>query len=350
MPLSLIIFFEFIIFRDKIINACIKVYHLLHQIKSATASRLISALFGIHPDQLSLQVWLLIITNATMNIKYESVPHQNNRYNIKKEFFYNVQVPWHVHLEYELAYIHVANGTKHVGSCFDLIQKDEVLLLGPYLPHNWQINKRETESSDYQIIIHFADNIFGPDFFEQSPFTPISELLKKSELGVCFRNETALYVKEQMSKMLEMNEFDRDIELLRLLNYLASAPHKTQLSHYAFRSNRNEERVQRMNKVFKYITINFKENISLQEIADIANMTPQAFCKYFKERAQKTLTEFINEVRISHACKMLYSDEYSTSQICYDSGFNCPSNFNRQFKKIVKMTPMEFKKKIKKEI
>lgn len=281
-----------------------------------------------------------------MNIKYESIPKKDNRYNLKKEFFHSVQVPWHVHLEYELAYIHVTNGTKHVGSHFDLLQKDEVLLLGPYLPHNWQVNKKEIGSTDYQIIIHFSDSIFGQDFFELFPFTAINELLQKSELGVCFKDDVALNVKEKMEQMLQMNEFDRDIELLKLLNYLTLAPNRSQLSYYGFRNTHNEERVQRMNKVFKYITINYKENISLQEIADIANMTPQAFCKYFKERTQKTLTEFINEVRISHACKMLYSDEYSIVQVCYDSGFNSPTNFNRQFKKTVKMTPLEFRKKV----
>jgi len=281
-----------------------------------------------------------------MNIKYESIPKKNSRYNLKKEFFHNVQVPWHVHLEYELAYIHITNGTKHVGSYFDLLQKDEVLLLGPYLPHNWQVNKKEIGSTDYQIIIHFSDNIFGQDFFDLYPFTIINDLLKKSELGVCFKDEVALIVKEQMEQMLQMDEFERDIELLKLLNYLAISPNKTQLSYYGFRNTHNEEKVQRMNKVFKYITINYKENISLQEIADIASMTPQAFCKYFRERTQKTLTEFINEVRISHACKMLYSEEYSIEQVCYDSGFNSPSNFNRQFKKTVQMTPLEFRKKV----
>lgn len=281
-----------------------------------------------------------------MNIKYESIPKKNSRYNLKKEFFHNVQVPWHVHLEYELAYIHITNGTKHVGSHFDLLQKDEVLLLGPYLPHNWQVNKKEIGSTDYQIIIHFSDNIFGQDFFDLYPFTTINDLLKKSELGVCFKDEVALIAKEQMEQMLQMDEFERDIELLKLLNYLAISPNKTQLSYYGFRNTHNEEKVQRMNKVFKYITINYKENISLQEIADIASMTPQAFCKYFRERTQKTLTEFINEVRISHACKMLYSEEYSIEQVCYDSGFNSPSNFNRQFKKTVQMPPLEFRKKV----
>lgn len=281
-----------------------------------------------------------------MNIKYESIPKKNSRYNLKKEFFHNVQVPWHVHLEYELAYIHITNGTKHVGSHFDLLQKDEVLLLGPYLPHNWQVNKKEIGSTDYQIIIHFSDNIFGQDFFDLYPFTTINDLLKKSELGVCFKDEVALIAKEQMEQMLQMDEFERDIELLKLLNYLAISPNKTQLSYYGFRNTHNEEKVQRMNKVFKYITINYKENISLEEIADIASMTPQAFCKYFRERTQKTLTEFINEVRISHACKMLYSEEYSIEQVCYDSGFNSPSNFNRQFKKTVQMTPLEFRKKV----
>ena len=144
--------------------------------------------------------------------------------------------------------------------------------------------------------------------------------------------------------MLHMKEFDRSMALLELLQRLSAKEH-TVLSSYGFNNVLNEEKVKRMNKVFKYITINYKENISLEDIGGIANMTPQAFCKYFKERTHKTFIEFVNEVRIGHACKLLFEDNYNILQICYESGFNNLSNFNRQCKKGINMAPGEYRKK-----
>ena len=149
----------------------------------------------------------------------------------------------------------------------------------------------------------------------------------------------------EMEAMLHMKEFDRSIALLMLLQKLAAAEYSV-LSSYGFSNVLNEEKVKRMNKVFKYITINYKENITLESIAEIAHMTPQAFCKYFKERTHKTFIEFVNEVRIGHACKLLFEDNYNILQICYESGFNNLSNFNRQFKKITGTSPIEYRKKV----
>ncbi|MEG2061528.1 MAG: AraC family transcriptional regulator [Alistipes sp.] len=283
-----------------------------------------------------------------MNPKYEQVPLQKSLYNIKEEFFYNVQVPWHIHLEYELVFIRMDNGIKHVGSHFGGINGAEVLLLGPNLPHNWLVNKKSTNDNtdtDYQVVIHFPKDIFGPEFFELTPFTEINELLKKSELGLCFKDAETPNIGKEMEAMLRMKEFDRSMALLHLLQRLSMQEY-TQLSSYGFNNILNEQKVKRMNKVFKYITINYKENISLEDIAEIANMTPQAFCKYFKERTHKTFMEFVNEVRIGHACKLLYEDNFNIMQVCYESGFNNLSNFNRQFKKFTNLSPVEYRKQV----
>ena len=283
-----------------------------------------------------------------MNPKYEQVPLLKSLYNIKKEFFYTVHVPWHIHLEYEIVFISMDNGIKHVGSYFGNIHGTEVLLLGPNLPHNWLINKRTASTdtyTDYQLVIHFPKDVFGTGFFDLAPFADINELLKKAELGLSFKGKETVAIGREMEAMLHMKEFDRSIALLMLLQKLAAAEYSV-LSSYGFSNVLNEEKVKRMNKVFKYITINYKENITLESIAEIAHMTPQAFCKYFKERTHKTFIEFVNEVRIGHACKLLFEDNYNILQICYESGFNNLSNFNRQFKKITGTSPIEYRKKV----
>lgn len=283
-----------------------------------------------------------------MKPKYEQVPLVKSLYNIKKEYFYDVHVPWHIHLEYELVFIRMDNGIKHVGSHFGSISGSEILLLGPNLPHNWLVNTRSEAAigkSDYQVVIHFPKHVFGTGFFDLAPFAQINELLKKAEAGLSFRDAETPQIGREMETMLPMKEFDRSLALLALLQRLA-AKECTPLSSYGFNYVMNEEKVKRMNRVFQYITDNYKETISLEEIAGVANMTPQAFCKYFKERTHKTFIEFVNEVRIGHACKLLFEDNYNILQICYESGFNNLSNFNRQFKKFTSLSPIEYRKKV----
>lgn len=284
-----------------------------------------------------------------MRVKYEQIPLQRTLYNIKKEFFYNIQVPWHIHREYELVLVQMNNGIKHIGSHFGPINGAEILLLGPNLPHNWLVNKKSSASdtdSDYQLVIHFPRDVFGIGFFELVPFTEINALLKKSEQGLCFKGPDIEKIGLEVESMFQMNEFERSMTLLRLLQRLSEQIDCEVLSTYGFTNVLNEEKVKRMNKVFKYITLNYKENISLKDIASVANMTPQAFCNYFKERTRRTFIEFVNEVRIGHACKLLFEDNYNILQICYESGFNNLSNFNRQFKKITSMSPIEYRKRV----
>ena len=285
-------------------------------------------------------------------LKYENIPRKQSLFNIKKEFFYNVIVPWHVHVEYELVFLNMAAGSKHIGSTFGRIEGKEVLLIGPYLPHNWQ-NTRVTssgggiEDNDYQICIHFDENAFGQGFFDLAPFYSIKELLMQAEYGLSFEGDAVVQVGSMMEEMLLMDDFEKSMALLRLLRFLADGHAYRRMSTFGFRNTDNEEKVIRMNKVFKYININYKEHITLRDLAEVASMVPQSFCSYFKERTGKSPMEFINEVRISHACKMLHVEEYSIERICYDTGFSSLSNFNRQFKHTTGLSPSAFRASIR---
>lgn len=289
-----------------------------------------------------------------MAIKYESIPKNKGVFNIKRELFNDVTVPWHVHAEYELTYISMASGSKHIGSHFNIIDSDEVLLVGPYLPHNWQRTRndpdfRDNHYTDYQICIHFDADLFGKEFFELSPFQGIKELLKKAEYGLSFKGESIGHIRETMSNMLGMNEFDKCISLLSLLRYLAGLSNQKTLSTYGFRDKDNAEKANRMDNVIQYITDNCNKEITLKDLSQIANMTPQAFCAYFRNRTGKSPKAFINEVRIANACMMLYNEQASILSICYSTGFNTLCNFNRQFKKVTGVSPLTFRKRIRNE-
>ena len=283
---------------------------------------------------------------------YEQVPFKTP-FVLKKEFFHDVNVPWHIHPEYELTFIHIGKGIEHVGSYVGNIDQMGLVFLGPNLPHNWYINKNfNTLDGDgnYQVVIQFSKDVFGDSFFDIQPFKDICALLKKAELGMSFHFSDIAEFGSIMESMLQMNDFDKSITLLRILYKLASTNDYKVLSSFGFNEVLNENNIKRMNKILQYITLNFKENITLNEIANVANMTPQAFCKYFKERTHKTFVEFVNEVRIGYACRLLFEDNYNILQICYECGFSNLSNFNRQFKKIINVSPIGYKKKVNAEI
>ena len=109
----------------------------------------------------------------------------------------------------------------------------------------------------------------------------------------------------------------------------------------------NSEDRDRIETIFRYVIKNFSEKIFLEEIADLISLTPESFCRYFKSRTSKVFSSFVNEVRIGNACRMIIDNKEPITQICYASGFNYLSNFNRQFKKIKGMTPSEFQRKYK---
>jgi AraC-like DNA-binding protein len=150
-----------------------------------------------------------------------------------------------------------------------------------------------------------------------------------------------------MNEIIHLRGMNRLISLLNLLNSLADSPDYELLSNpdLSWENNKDSDR---LNKVFDYLMTHFTENIQLEEVAELANMSYSGFCRYFKNRTKKTFSHFVNEIRIGYACKRLMeSDITSISNVCFECGFNNLTNFNEQFKKIVKVTPHQFKRQNK---
>ena len=157
--------------------------------------------------------------------------------------------------------------------------------------------------------------------------------------------DTAERMTELMHSMLSVTDFDRVLTLLNLLNIMSNTSEFKLLSSEGYTNSMKETETDRMNRVHTYVMKNFREKISLDEVAAIANMSPSSFSRYFKVHANKTFSDFLTEIRIGYSCKLLTNQKMSVSQICYDSGFNTLSNFNRQFKEVTHYSPLEYRKK-----
>jgi AraC-like DNA-binding protein len=148
-----------------------------------------------------------------------------------------------------------------------------------------------------------------------------------------------------MSELLRAKDFDSVLRLLNILNVLAHTSQYQLLSTAGYTNSLKETDTERMNNVHAYVMENFREKITLEQVAGIANMSPTSFSRYFKTHSNKTFSEFLTEIRIGYSCKLLVEKKTNISQACYDSGFHTLSNFNRQFKSLTSHTPQEYKKK-----
>lgn len=257
---------------------------------------------------------------------------------------------WHYHPEYELVLILKSEGTRFIGDHIESFTPGEVILVGKNLPHMWQntddyYNTKSNLSAE-AIAIHFNENSFGNDFFKLPEMRKVSHLLQRASRGVQFLGEIKNKVATLIEEMLNQSELNKLIHFLKILELLSDIKEKDMrlLSSASFTST-TLHKDQREGQVFSFILNNFKNKVCLEEVADIAHMSPSAFSRYFKQINGKNFVQFLNEIRVGQACKMLAENSISVTEACYNSGFNNLSNFNKQFKSITKLSPKEYKMK-----
>ena len=179
-----------------------------------------------------------------------------------------------------------------------------------------------------------------PEFYE------INKFLNETKRGIQFVNKTHQTLLKLIQELPYQVGMKRFLLLLTILDIMSTSNDILYLSSPNYKSLiLNSEDKDRMEIIFQYVIQNYPDKILLREIASLVNLTPHSFCRYFKSRTTKVFSHFVNEVRIGNSCKMLIENKYTISEICYASGFNFLSNFNRQFKKIKGMTPSEFQNK-----
>ena len=262
----------------------------------------------------------------------------------------NFGTVWHYHPELELHYVIKGEGVRLMGDNISNFSAGEIVLLGANLPHTWRCNEEYFQGNQEKeveaIVIQFLPECLGRYLFGLPEAYLIPKLFEKAKSGLSITGKAKAKLALLMRQAVHATDLDRIIIFLSILKILSeTAEIKTIASeHHAFKQS-NESDVQRINKVCNYTLSNYKKEITLDEIASISNLSVTSFCRYFKLITKKTYYDFLIEIRISQACRQLIEDKMPTEVICFECGFNNVSNFYRHFKKITKMTPLEYKKK-----
>lgn len=249
------------------------------------------------------------------------------------------------HINFEIALIENCSGKRFIGDHIEDFEGSELVLMGSYLPHCWQYyNAIDPQIQPHVVVIHFFPDFLGKELLDKPEARELNELFDKAAKGVLFTGDTLQSAKMVIQTMLFETGLARASSMLRLFDILARSQTSRILSSPYYNAIETSAESKRINKVFDYIFTHFKEEISLQEVADLLPMSTGAFCRLFKRKTNRTLTDFLKELRIGHAAKLMLEGKHNITEACYDSGYNNISNFNKHFREIKGLSPRDFLK------
>jgi AraC-like DNA-binding protein len=253
---------------------------------------------------------------------------------------------WHYHPEIELKFIRQGSGSRFVGDSIQSYRTGDLVLLGSNLPHHWASDRYRGKKYDREhvLIVQFLPDVFGDPFLSRPELAVVVDLLDRSKRGLQFSGATQQQAIELVERMLEAPPFERLMTLLRLLHLLASTAEARPLSSESYAPAFKHQLRTRIHMVCQYISENICDpDLSQTQIAEFAKMTPAAFCRFFKSATQRTVTEYVNELRVAYASRLLIESDASILAVSMDSGFGTASNFHRQFRQLKGMSPREYR-------
>ncbi len=270
----------------------------------------------------------------------------NERLDITRKEIPCLDSSWHYHAQYELIFISKSFGIRFVGDSVAKFTPGDLVLVGPHLPHLWRNDPSYYTADDTNkvktIVIKFTKDFIGAGNFNIPEFSDINQLLEQSRFGIHFGEKVSEKLHNDLIEIVELRPVEQLIKLLDLLCKLSLTKDKNILSSTDMRQYTTEHS-QRLDTVIKYISDNYFNDIDLTEISDIACMTTNSFCRFFKKMTNKSYTHFLNEVRIRNAARILVQENLPVSEVCYMVGYQSITNFNMQFKLIVGSTPKDYR-------
>jgi AraC-like DNA-binding protein len=278
----------------------------------------------------------------------EYLPRNSGESFVTRYFDYHYYpTPWHFHPEYELVLVTESTGKRFIGDQVSRFAPGDLVLLGPYLPHTYQ-NDAEylVEQSALRaksIVVHFREDTFGENFFNLPETKKITSLLARSGKGLEISGKTNTVISQKLHELVNAKAMQRWLLLVEILDRL-SISNEIQPICSNIITGQNKTETSRMTRVLDFVNKNYNREISLTEVAALANMAENSFSRYFSQRTRKSFTAYVNEVRLSHASKMLIETGKSVTDISFESGFNNLSNFNRQFRLIYHNNPVSYRK------
>lgn len=272
--------------------------------------------------------------------RYAEIPHTYDQF--------------HYHKEYELLYTIENRGTRFIGDHISSFSNNDLVLVGPGLPHFWQSDKEYYQDDPFLkakvILIHFEKDFLGADFFDLPEMRTVKTMLLQANRGLKFPGEDASKIADRLINVVHQTGWPQVLELVGILCQIAELPY-AQISSEGFSQSysqhNNEEKI---TGIYNYLIQNHDKDITLADVAEYANMNASAFCRYFKKVTSKTLSDSLNEIRVGVACKKLINTDLSISEIGYGCGYQNVSYFNRQFKLIKQISPTAYRQKYQRQV
>lgn len=259
--------------------------------------------------------------------------------------------PWHFHSEFELILTLDFAGFRMVGDDITPLKPGDLVLLGANLPHIWQLDThpgRKRRPVDI-LIVQFEELFLGADCLGLPAMQPVRRLLRNASNGLCFSGRTHSAAAALMRELDEVRGLRRIVLFLRVLETLALSSERHPIASSGFVAQQNPFNEERMNRVFQFIERRLDQPLQLAEAARVANLSAGAFSRFFHQHTARTFPAFVNELRIGRACLRLAETNRSVTEIALECGFANLSNFNRQFLKLKRATPSEFRRQLREE-
>jgi YesN/AraC family two-component response regulator len=267
---------------------------------------------------------------------------------IKKIDQHHFNGPFHFHELCEMNYVVESSGKRIVGDNIANFSSGDLVLMNSNLPHIWYNDPsyfKEDNKASAKAIVTYFNPYFLTDLTSEDQYDiKIKALLEKAKRGIRFFGNTQQKALSILNGIYFKRGLEKVIGFLDIINLFLESKEYECLASVGYEHSFNEKDTQRMNNIYKYLIKNFTDPISLKQIASVANLTPPAFCNFFKKRTFKSFSVFLNELRVGHACKLLNNFELSIADVCFQSGYQNMTNFNNFFKKITKKTPSQYRK------
>jgi AraC-like DNA-binding protein len=255
---------------------------------------------------------------------------------------------WHFHPEFQLTLVLKSSGHRLVGDNITPLKAGDLVLVGANLPHVWQQDEERDHSARavHAIVVRFLETFLGNDFLEVPEVESVRRLFKRAARGLHVTGRTRDLVAARMHALSESSGLRRVAELLSILHLLTEAKDLRPIASAGFVPELAGADQGRMERVCTYIFRHLEDPIDRAKVAGEAHLSVGAFSRFFRLRTGKTLPEYVNELRVGRACRLLADESRKITDIALQCGFRNLANFNRRFREITKRTPRDYRREL----
>ena len=257
------------------------------------------------------------------------------------------QSTWHYHNTYEICFITEGSGKRIVADSIEDFHPGDLVFIGQNLPHVWIADKEAfspNKRSLEMVYLQFSPEVFTK-VFDLPEFGNLKRALELSEHGIQIVGSTLNEVSEIMLQLPYLKGFERMLYFFRMMNLIGSSKTNLQLASNNYIKSRFKNTNTRVAAIHDYLMNHYREAIDLKRVAEVASMAEGSLCRFFKQKMGLTVFDYLNQLKVEFACKLLMDYKMSILEVCLDSGFNNLSHFNRQFRKHTGLTPTDYRKR-----